>query len=263
MPIMHAYNPEYIYNPDNLSNRSGVKKISKKIYDSEITVFALEKIRDGDRVVGYTELNACSGIKCLYFLSVKDVKFAVMKGRKIYHKIDGYIPVGVNGNEFIAIVKVRLLPIILLLLLLIGMLICFNFCGTPTQDNNTQKPWNPVIQDFSDQGEEDNTTKSKSSIDVIGFTAISVDKNTGTAKVCLSNPAGNPCYFKFYIRTESGISLYESDLVPPGKDITKITLNTNTLEKGKYKAYVFIETHELETGEEMNFAKFDIDLILK
>lgn len=261
MPILHAYNPEYIYNPDNLSNRNGVKKISKKIYDSEITVFALEKIRDSDHVVGYTELKACSIEKCVYFLSVKDNKFAVRQKRKIYHKIDGYIPVGANGNEFIAIVKVRLLPIILLLLLLIGMLICFNFCGTPTQDN-TQKPWNPIIQDFSDQWKDNDTAKPKSYIDVIGFTAISVDKNTGTAKVCLSNPEGNPCYFKFYIRTEDGISLYESDLVPPGKEITKITMNT-TLEKGRHKAYVFIETHELETGEEMNFAKFDIELIFK
>lgn len=262
MPIMHTYNPEYIYNPDNLFNRNGVKKISKKIYDSEITVFALEKISASDRVVGYTELKACSIEKCLYFLSVKDYEFAVMQKRKICQKIDGYIPVGSNGDEFIAVVKTKPLPIILLLLLLIGMLICFNFCGTPTQDNNTQKPWNPVIQDFSDQWKDDDTAKSKSYIDVIGFTAISVDKNTGTAKVCLSNPEGNPCYFKFYIRTENGISLYESDLVPPGKEITKITLNT-TLEKGTYKAYVFIETHELETGEEMNFAKFDIDLIFK
>ncbi|MDE5995079.1 MAG: hypothetical protein K2G60_06165 [Oscillospiraceae bacterium] len=237
----------------------------KNIDGSETPVFALEKLSSGNRVVGYTELKPYSSEK-YNILSVENfvTTFNVFQKRSRFnYKTVGYIPVGTDGNEFIAVVKFRYLPCILLILLLLGMLICFNFCGTPTHDNNTQKPWNPVIQDFSDQGEEDNTTKSKSSIDVIGFTAISADKNSGKAKVCLSNPAGNPCYFKFYIRTESGVSLYESDLVPPGKDITKITLNTTTLEKGKYKAYVFIETHELETGEEMNFAKFDIDLILK
>lgn len=255
MPIIYKYNSE------NLFNKGGVKKITKKVVGSEVTIFALEKLSAGDRVVGYTELKPYSNER-FSILSVENsvTDFNVFqKKSKFYHKTEGYIPVGTDGNEFIAVVKFRYLQCILMILLLLGMLICFNFCGT---QDNPQKPWNPVIQDFSNQGQEEDITKFKSYIDVIGFTAISVDKNTGTAKVCLSNPEGNPCYFKFYIRTENGISLYESDLVPPGKDITKITLNT-TLEKGTYKAYVFIETHALQTGEEMNFAKFDIDLIFK
>lgn len=257
MPIIYKYNSE------NLFNKNGVKKIMTliNIDSSETPVFALEKLSSGDRVVGYTELKPCSSEK-YNILSIEACvdNFNVFKKKyRLFHKTEGYIPVGTNGNEFIAVVKFRYLQCILLILLLLGMLLCFNYCNTQVDDKKT---WNPVIQDFSDQWKDDDTAKSKSYIDVIGFTAISVDKNTGTAKVCLSNPEGNPCYFKFYIRTENGISLYESDLVPPGKEITKITLNT-TLEKGTYKAYVFIETHELETGEEMNFAKFDIDLIFK
>lgn len=258
----------YTYNAELLINKSGVKKITKKVDGLEVTIFSLEKLSEGNRVVGYTDLKPHSSER-FNILSVKrnedkaysTIDFNVFKKKhRLFHKTEGYIPVGTDGNEFIEVVKIRFLPIIFLILLLLGMLLCFNYCNSNIDGKN---PWRPTIQDFSNQWQDEDTTKSQNSIDVIGFTAISVDKKTGTSKVCLSNPAGNPCYFKFYIRTENDVSLYESDLVPPGKDITKIKLNTNTLEKGKYKAYVFIETHELETGEEMNFAKFDIDLLLK
>lgn len=252
----------YTYNSELLINKSGVKKIMALtcIDESESYVFALEKLSEGNRVVGYTDLKRYSSKK-YDVLSIKDCvdDFNVFKKKhRLFHKTEGYIPVGTDGNEFIEVVKIRFLPIILLILLLLGMLLCFNYCNSNIDGKN---PWRPTIQDFSNhQWQDDDTTKSKNSIDVIGFTAISVDKNTGTSKVCLSNPAGNPCYFKFYIRTENGASLYESDLVPPDKEITKITLNTK-LEEGSHKGYVFIETYELETGNEMNSAKFDIDII--
>lgn len=246
----------YTYNSELLINKSGVKKITKKVDGSEVTIFALEKLSEGNRVVGYTELKPYSSEK-YGALSVNNVDFNVMpKRNKLYYKTEGYIPVGTDGKEFIEVIEFRFLPCILLILLLLGMLICFNFCNAQVDD---KKPWKPVIQDFSNQGQEESTENRKNYIDVIGFTAISVDK-TGTAKVNLSNPEGNPCYFKFYIFDENNVSLYESDLVPPDKEITKITLNTK-LEEGSHKGYVFIETFELETGKEMNSAKFDIDII--
>lgn len=256
----------YTYNSELLINKNGVKKITKKICGSKVTFFALEKLSSGNRVVGYTELMPCSHImsclhKCYSILSVDNIMtFDVMQKRnRFYYKTECYIPVGSDGNEFIAVVKFRYLQCILLFLLLLGMLLCFNFCNAQVDD---KKPWKPVIQDFSNQQQEESesTENRKNYIDVIGFTAISVDKNTNSAKVSLSNPEGNPCYFKFYIFDENGVTLYESDLVPPNKEITKITLNTK-LKEGIHKGHVLIETHELETGEEMNFAKFDIDII--
>lgn len=249
----------YTYSSELLINKNGVKKITEKVDGSEITFFALEKLSSGNRVVGYTELKSYSSEK-YSILSVDSMNFNVMQKRnRFYYRTKCYIPVGSDGNEFIAVVKFRYLQCILLLLLLLGMLLCFNFCNAQVDD---KKPWKPVIQDFSNQQQEESesTENRKNYIDVIGFTAISVDKNTNSAKVSLSNPEGNPCYFKFYIFDENGVTLYESDLVPPNKEITKITLNTK-LKEGIHKGYVLIETHELETGEEMNFAKFDIDII--
>lgn len=189
-------------------------------------------------------------------INIEGQHFDVRYKPKVFHRVKGYVFTK-EKNVVLAIEKFTILPIILLLLLLLGMLLCFNYCNSKVDDNN---PWRPVIQDFSNQWQDEDTTKSQNSIDVIGFTAISVDSKTGNAKVSLINPEGNPCYFKFYIYTESGVPLYESDLVPPNKEITKITLNTK-LEEGSHKGYVFIETFELETGNEMNSAKFDIDII--
>lgn len=255
----------YTYNSGLLINKSGVKKITKKVDGAEVTIFSLEKLSEGNRVVGYTDLKPYSSER-FNILSVKrnddkaysNIDFNVFKKKhRLFHKTEGYIPVGTDGNEFIEIVKIRFLPIILLILLLLGMLLCFNYCNSNIDGKN---PWRPTIQDFSNQWQDEDITKSQNSIDVIGFTAISVDSKTDNAKVSLINPDGNPCYFKFYIYTESGVLLYESDLVPPDKEITKITLNTK-LEEGSHKGYVFIETFELETGNEMNSAKFDIDII--
>lgn len=255
----------YTYNSGLLINKSGVKKTTKNVDGSEVTIFSLEKLSEGNRVVGYTDLKPYSSER-FNILSVKrnddksysNIDFNVFKKKhRLFHKTEGYIPVGTDGNEFIEVVKIRFLPIILLILLLLGMLLCFNYCNS---NIDGKKPWRPTIQDFSNQWQDEDTTKLQNSIDVVGFTAIAVDSKTGNAKVSLINPEGNPCYFKFYIYTENGVPLYESDLVPPNKEITKITLNTK-LEEGSHKGYVFIETFELETGNEMNSAKFDIDII--
>ncbi len=273
-----------VHNPRFNFGERDTKVLKKKLNGVEISLTALEKIRDEkDRkdkkeyVVGYTKLKEYkeksetthqSGDKKKEDVVLRLENINNKRGyseckafdkKKFYHKVVGYLPVGIKGDEFVAVVKVRILPFILLGLLLLSMLFCFAMCDA---EKDPDSPWKPIIQDFTDQWEDDEpTTAKQGEIDVQGFTAISADKDTGVAKVCLRNPEGNPCYFKFYIYTDNGILLYESDLVPPDKEITKVTLNTTF--EGTKKGYVFIETHELETGNEMNKAKFDIDIIFK
>lgn len=273
-----------VHNPRFNFGERDTKVIKKKLDGVQFSLTALEKIRDEkdrkdnrENVIAYTKLKpykdkpensnqSGDNKKEDVFLRLENInnlrgysECKAFEKKKAFHKIVGYLPVGIKGDEFVAVVKVRIFPFILLGLLLLSMLICFAMCDA---NNNPDSPWTPIIQDFTDQWEDDEpTTAEQGTIDVQGFTAISADKDTGVAKVCLRNPEGNPCYFKFYIYTENGILLYESDLVPPDKEITKITLNTTF--EGTKKGYVFVETHELETGNEMNSAKFDIDIIFK
>lgn len=264
-----------IHNPRFNFGKRETKEIKKKYNGIKVSLTAVKNKREEENIVGYTKLkeykekpentsqSGNENTKEEVILRVHNIndtrgytECKAYEKKKLLHKIVGYLPVGIKGDEFVAVVKLRILPIIILLGLLLGMLFGFAMCDA---NNDPESPWKPIIQDFTDQWVEEETTREAGSIDVQGFTAISADKDTGVAKVCLRNPEGNPCYFTFYIYTDNGILLYESDEVPPDNEITKITLNTTF--EGKQKGYVFVETHELETGNEMNSAKFDIDII--
>lgn len=100
-------------------------------------------------------------------------------------------------------------------------------------------------------------------IKIPGYPSITLPKDQKTVNVALLNPEGNPCYFTFEIvLKETGESLYQSKLVPPGKAITEITM-ARALSAGQYEATIKISTTSLEDGSAMNGANVETVLIVK
>lgn len=100
-------------------------------------------------------------------------------------------------------------------------------------------------------------------IKIPGYPSITLPKDQETVKVALVNPEGNPCYFTFtLVLKDSGETLYQSKLVPPGQAITQITMS-KALSAGEYDATIQIATTSLADGSAMNGANVETVLIVK
>jgi hypothetical protein len=83
-----------------------------------------------------------------------------------------------------------------------------------------------------------------------GITNFRVDADTGIGHAKLTNPAGNPCYFKFILTLSStGELLYESNYVKPGDTLENEKL-LKSLSPGKHKARLNVETKSLSKPHE-------------
>lgn len=185
-------------------------------------------------------------------IQTKKNSFDLLKERPLFSVVRGYVK-GNDGN-FYGIIRSSILP----LLFLIAMLFCLLTMFYPNEPM-LDEPWNPVIEQFVDIDETTEETERKQ-ITICGFTEWNVKAGeTEKLPISLKNPEGNPCYFTFIITLEDGTVLYQSDHVPPGNEIKRITIN-EPLEKGTYTAYVSILTNELETGAKMNSADTKITI---
>lgn len=179
--------------------------------------------------------------------------FDLFKERPSFSVVRGYVKG--NDNNYYGIIRPNFLPFILL----IAMLFCLFTMFHPNELTVDDEPWNPVIEQFTDFDETTEESERKQ-ITICGFTEWNVKAGeTGNLPISLKNPEGNPCYFTFIITLEDGTVLFQSDYVPPGNEIKRITIN-ESLEKGTYTAFVSILTNELETGAKMNSADTKITI---
>lgn len=176
--------------------------------------------------------------------------------------IRGYLYVG--GDDFIAIESHRyllwLLPILLALILLLQL----SFCGrTPKDPTDSVRNWTPVIEDDLGEGTTATTTQADLRIDFVGFSSWSVPAGQSEdIPINLHNPDGNPCYFSFRIvLADTGETLYQSNMVPPGKTIRQVDL-THSLDEGTYDGMVYITTNALDDGRSMNHLKFHATIVV-
>ena len=95
-----------------------------------------------------------------------------------------------------------------------------------------------------------------------GYDQITMAAGTDTAYVALWNPDQNPCYFHFEIvLTETGESIYESRLIPPGNAVTEVKFN-RIFEPGIYPVTIRISSYDLENYEqEMNGGEIGAELV--
>lgn len=120
----------------------------------------------------------------------------------------------------------------------------------------------PNARDYTGQAPSNGGGES-TGIKIPGYPSITIAANTKDVTMALLNPEGNPCYFAFEIILDgSGEMIYQSKQVPPGKSISKVTLN-RALPAGEYHATIRIATASLTDLSAMNGANVKTVLIAK
>ena len=182
----------------------------------------------------------------------------IRKKKSKFKTVKGYFDVG--NNQYVAIEKnslfLFLIPL-LLLILLIGL--CASCGGFDNVDPDPVDPWQPTLEE--DLGDSPENKNEQRNIEIFGFSSWHVAAGqTENIPITLKNPEGNPCYFSFEISLiDSDEVIYRSKMVAPGDTIKSIDIS-KPLDKGIYTALIHIFTNELDTGNEMNDAQFQVEL---
>lgn len=238
-----------------------VKQNGEKV---RLWYYSLNKFDDLEKpvIVGYTNLKQRRKKKKQEIgtlLFGKTSIAPIYEEKSSLKSVRGYFQVG--KNEFVGIERpclfLWLLPLLLGLLLLLLLAFCGRSDSLPIADN----PWTPTIdQHISDStaAEEKPTVPQ---IKIAGFSSWHVPAGqTENIPIALKNPDGNPCYFSFAIvLKDTNETIYQSDMVPPGEAIRKISIS-KALPEGTYQAIVQIRTNELETGRAMNSADLNLTI---
>lgn len=158
-----------------------------------------------------------------------------------------------------------ILPLFLMLLLLLGVVLMAIRLIGGTPSKNAQEPelqvdseaveWTvPELADQSGGGK---------GIQIPGYGSITIPGGSDSVNLVLLNPEGNPCYFTFsLVLTDTGESLYQSSLVPPGQAVSQVTLS-RVLDPGEYGLTISIATTSLADGSAMNGANVETVLIVQ
>lgn len=76
-----------------------------------------------------------------------------------------------------------------------------------------------------------------------------------------SNPEVNPCYFRITITlSDTGETIYTSDLLPPGYSISRFTLD-RALDAGEYDVVVHFDTFSFDS-EQRPLNKMDFKTVI-
>lgn len=157
--------------------------------------------------------------------------------KKINRKVVGYIECG--ENEYVAIVKnnwIMFTIILISIIALLFVLIAGKKSG-PKLDNSAKD----YVANIERPADWDPTK-----IAIPGFNEIKAKSGEGAAYVALWNPMDNPVYFEYnIIMDKTGESILKTDLIPPGKAVTKLPLNKN-IKPGTYDVTIKVNTYSLD-----------------
>ncbi|HDN2514139.1 TPA: hypothetical protein P1K40_000321 [Clostridioides difficile] len=174
--------------------------------------------------------------------------------KKLNRKVVGYIEC--SENEYVAIVKSNLIMSIIILLSILAIifaLIAGKNSG-PKLDSSA-KDYVANIQRPADW--------DSSKIAIPGFNEIKAKSGEGAAYVALWNPMDNPVYFEYdIIMDQTGESILRTNLIPPGKAVTKLPLN-KSLKPGTYDITLNVNTYSLDDHtERMNGGQVKTKLVI-
>lgn len=182
-----------------------------------------------------------------------------LPARHFLYKTAGYLEVG--DHVYLAVRKSRLAERLVELILIIAVVagiaagIRYLFLGPDGPDIDPGAGKYTADLELPEDIDPDRIT-------LPGYDEITMMAGTDTAYVALWNPDRNPCYFQFEIvLDESGESIYESRLVPPGNAVTEVQFNRR-FEEGIYPVTIRITTYNLEDYEqEMNGGEIKAELV--
>jgi hypothetical protein len=83
-------------------------------------------------------------------------------------------------------------------------------------------------------------------IKIPGYSTLTINGASSTWNMSLVNPEGNSCYFKYTLTVEeTGETIYESDLIEPGKAISSFDVS-NAPTEGDYTLLINIATFTMD-----------------
>lgn len=187
-----------------------------------------------------------------------------------------------NGDFVISKKKlaVIIIIIIILLLLICGLIVWLISNGNNAKETSTDDvastvtvttsegskitaDIDPNVRDYTGETSRESKETSSKGIQVPGYASITIPADTTEVTMSLFNPESNSVYFTFeIILDETGETIYQSKMVPPGKALTDITL-TRALSAGTYDATIRITTNSIEDLSPKNGADVKTELIVK
>ncbi len=174
--------------------------------------------------------------------------------KKINRKVVGYIECG--ENEYVAIVKSNWIMFIAILLSILALLFALIIGGNsgPKLDSSAKD----YVANIERPADWDPTK-----IAIPGFNEIKAKYGEGAAYVALWNPMDNPVYFEYdIIMDKTGENILKTDLIPPGKAVTKLPLKKN-LKPGTYDITLKVNTYSLDDHtKSMNGGEVKTKLII-
>lgn len=188
---------------------------------------------------------------------------------KLAHKrVAGYVPVG--GNDYIAVMRDTLLLWILLMLLALALIagLAFGIRAAVTANAEPETTTNAagVVDPNAQLGEgeldvPDHIDTAGTNIQFSGITEMHFVAGQREQNYIFSNPEVNPCYFKITISlSDTGETIYTSDLLPPGYSISRFTLD-RALAAGEYNVVVHFDTFSFDR-EQRPLNKMDFKTVI-
>lgn len=156
-----------------------------------------------------------------------------------------------------------MIAVIVLLCAVVAVLVTVLVIRKDKNKDNDDKFTPTIDSDAGEIGTESNYSGGQQGIRIPGYPSITVDAGKDNVTMNLFNPEGNPCYFTFEIvLSDSGETIYKSDMVEPGKAITNVKLQ-HPLATGEHNAVIKISTASLTDGKTMNGANVETVLVAK
>lgn len=104
--------------------------------------------------------------------------------------------------------------------------------------------------------------KNTETIDIPGLGTLTFKAGETKQTVHFYNPPQNSVYFKMTLQDNRGNTLWQSDLVPPGKEINEITLK-EVIPKGTYEGCSLLYETFGENGKQFNGSSINFTLEVK
>ncbi|MGI5848865.1 MAG: hypothetical protein ACOX8Q_02150 [Christensenellales bacterium] len=162
----------------------------------------------------------------------------------------------------------RILAIVIGLAVIAGGIVLVICLGNGAAEVDAMPtPISPVLESGAVDWEGVKTSETSGipadGIRIPGYKSIAIEADTTEVSVNLQNPEKNNCYFVIrLVLLDTGETLYESNMIEPGKGLYNITLS-RALEAGTYSGQLQYDPYDMTTLTRLNGAVINLDLIAK
>lgn len=183
------------------------------------------------------------------------------KNNRLLYAVKGYLKCREEEDSYILLLQNRVLQRVAVLLLCLCVIAAACFALPSTPEGRTLLGVDPGAADPVESA-YNTGGQAGASIQIPGYKSISIAADTTDVTVSFRNPEENSCYFRISLILDDGTVLYQSELIPPGKEVREITL-AQPMPAGEYAASVKYDTFTLEDQTPLNGANVKMTLVVQ